>query len=142
MDAAYTFDVDPSRDYVRLRMSGFFEPEDMPGFIESRRDAHARLTCPAHAHVTLVDIRDLKIQSRDVVDAFSGMLAVPTYHARRLAFAVVPGLLRTQLARAIAGREDVRTFESIRMAEAWLFAPGIAAPIQKLVGSSPLPMGA
>ncbi len=122
MSADYAFEVDPSRDYVQLRMAGFFVPEDIPAFAEARHEAHGRLTCAPNAHVTLNDIRDLKIQSQDVVEAFGRMLADSRYHARRLAFVISPGLLRTQVNRALAGREDARTFESMRMAEAWLFA--------------------
>lgn len=132
MNADYAFEVDPSRDYIQLRMSGFFSADDMPAFIEARHAAHARLTCAAHAHVTLNDIRTLKIQSQDLVDAFGRMLSVSAYHARRLAFVAGPGLLRTQVRRAIAGRDDVQCFESKRMAEAWLFSRAFAAPIQDL----------
>jgi hypothetical protein len=123
LSADYAFDVDPSRDYLRLRMSGFFTPEDIPAFAEARREAHDRLTCAPNAHVTLNDIRDLKIQSKGVVEAFGQMLSDTRYHARRLTFVLSPGLLRTQVTRALAGREDARTFENMRMAEAWLFAP-------------------
>ena len=124
--AAYAFEVDPSRDIIRLKMSGFFSPQDLPGFLEARRAAHARLTCPANAHLTLNDVRDLKIQSQEMVEAFGQMLSNCSYHARRLAFVVKPGLIRTQVVRALAGRDDARSFESIRMAEAWLFS-GAAA---------------
>lgn len=141
MTAAYAFDVDPGRDYIRLRMSGFFTPEDLADFIEARRAAHAELTCPANAHVTLVDIRDMKIQSQNAVAGFGAMLSTSTYFARRLAFAVSPGLLRPQLLRIIAGREDVRCFESVRMAEAWLFSLGFSGPIQKSVGVNALRTG-
>jgi len=142
MSAGYTFDVDPSRNYVRLRMHGFFTPEDLPAFIAARREAHVRLTCAANAHVTLNDIRELKIQSKEIVDGFSRMLGDSAYHARRLAFVITPGLLRTQVMRALAGRDDARCFESKRNAEAWLFVPNIDMPIQKLVGTVPLRMGA
>jgi len=126
MSADYAFDVDPARDLIRLRMSGFFSPADFPGFLEARHAAHARLACHANAHVTLNDIRDLKLQSQDMVEAFGRMLSNCEYHARRLAFVVSPGLIRQQVTRALAGRDDARCFGSIRMAEAWLFAIGIA----------------
>jgi hypothetical protein len=141
MNADYAFEVDPARDYIRLTMSGFFAPGDLPGFIAARQAAHARLTCAANAHVTLNDVRELKIQSQEMVDGFSRMLSVSAYHARRLAFVVGPGLTRTQVRRSIAGRDDVQCFESLRMAEAWLFSPGFAVPIQNLVGQEQLRTG-
>lgn len=142
MPAAYAFDVDPRRDYIQLRMSGFFMPEDIDEFSQARHAAHARLTCAAHAHVTLVDLREMKIQSQEAVAGFGQMLATSGYFARRLAFVVAPGLLRTQLLRIVTERDDVRCFESQRMAEGWLFSPQISAPIQQLVGTVPLRLGA
>ena len=138
MNANYTFEVDPSRDFVRLQMRGFFSPADLPAFMAARQASHARLTCAANAHVTLIDARELKIQSQEMIDAFGRMLSVSGYHARRLAFVIPRGLLRTQLCRAIGDREDVSHFESVRMAEAWLFASVAGARIQNLVGQQAL----
>jgi hypothetical protein len=121
MNAEYSIDVDPARNLVRIRMSGFFDHDDIQGFLEARRAAHARLTCPRNAHVTINDIRDMKIQSQEIVDAFREMLAQPAYRSRRLAFIVSPTLARTQLMRAIAGR-NARCFEDPWAAEAWLLS--------------------
>jgi len=121
MSAEYRIEVDPSRDLVRIRMAGFFTVEDIQGFLEARRAAHAELTCARNQHLTLNDLRDMKIQSQEMVDAFRSMLADPTYRSRRLAFIVGPTLARTQLMRAVAGR-DVRCFEDSWTGEAWLLA--------------------
>ncbi len=121
MSASYSIDADPARNLIRIRMSGFFTLEDIDGFLEARRAAHAQLTCPRNAHVTINDIRDMKIQSQDIVDAFREVLAAPDYRSRRLAFIVSPTLARTQLMRAIAGR-NARCFEDGWKAEAWLLA--------------------
>jgi hypothetical protein len=121
MSAHFTIDVDPARDLVRIAMSGLFETADIESFLEARRQAHARLVCPPNCHVTLYDLRDMKIQPQDSVAAFRQMLSDPQYRSRRLAFVVAPTLAKMQLLRAIGGR-DARFFEHPAEAEAWLFA--------------------
>lgn len=133
MSAEYSIDVEPSRDLVRIRMAGFFERADVDGFLEARRIAHQALTCGANQHLTLNDIRDMKIQSQEMVDVFRDLLADPAYRSRRLAFIVGPTLARTQAMRALADRY-ARCFEDFWSAEAWLLAadddagdPGVVA---------------
>jgi hypothetical protein len=126
MGANFTFEVDPSRDLIRIRMSGFFTPADIEAFLKARRDAHARLLCAPNRHVTLNDLREMKIQSQEAVDAFREILADPAYRSRRLAFIVSSTLARAQLGRALASRQ-ARTFQDPTEAEAWLFATGATA---------------
>ncbi len=121
MSAEYSFEVDSDRDLVRIRMGGFFTPADIEAFVRARDEAHRALTCPRNQHVTLNDIRDMKIQSQEIVDAFREMLAAPEHRSRRLAFLVGPTLARTQAMRAL-DRRDARCFEDSWSAEAWLFA--------------------
>jgi hypothetical protein len=121
MSAEYIIQTDPSRDLIRIRMAGFFTEKDIRGFVESRRIAHTQLNCGPNQHLTLNDVREMKIQSQGVVDAFRELLADPAYRSRRLAFVAGPTLARTQLLRAVAGR-DVRCFENVWAAEAWLYA--------------------
>jgi hypothetical protein len=127
MSAAYSFEVDSSRDLIRIRMSGFFLPEDIQAFLQARHEAYRLLTCAPNQHVTLNDIRDMKIQSQDIVDAFREMLAAPDYRSRRLAFVVSPTLARTQVMRAL-DRREARCFQDAWSAEAWLLADNNAAP--------------
>ena len=125
MSAQYSVEADPARSLVRIRMAGFFSPEDIAGFIEARRAAHAELTCGRNRHVTINDLRGMKIQSQEIVDAFRAMLADPDYRSRRLAFVVSPTLARTQLMRALANR-DARCFGDPWKAEVWLLGLGAA----------------
>ena len=120
MSAEYQVTADPTRDLIQIRMAGFFTAEDLKGFIEARRAAHAELRCGPNQHLTLNDVRDMKIQSQDMVDAFRAMLSDPAYRSRRLAFVVGPTLTRTQLTRAIDGR-NARCFDDAWAAEAWLY---------------------
>ena len=119
MSAEFSIDADSSNDLIRIRMAGFFTEADILAFLAARREAHAKLRCGMNQHVTLNDLRDMKIQSQEMVDAFRAVLADPLYRSRRLAFVVGPTLARTQLMRAVAGR-NVRCFDDIWTAEAWL----------------------
>lgn len=121
MSADYRIEADPARDLIRIRMSGFFTADDVQDFLAARREAHAQLRCGPNQHLTLNDIREMKIQSQEMVDAFRAVLADPAHRSRRLAFVVGPTLARTQLMRATVGR-DVRCFDHPSAAEAWLIA--------------------
>jgi hypothetical protein len=100
---------------------GFFEAPDIAKFLEHRAAAHTRLTCPPNAHLTLVDISGMQIQSQDSVEGFRHLLADQSFHARRLAFVMTSSLIRGQIARAIETRA-VRFFGDTESAETWLLA--------------------
>jgi hypothetical protein len=119
MSCHYSIEIDKPRCLVRIRMGGLFTRKDIAAFIEARREAHEALDCPPNAHSTLNDLREMKIQPAETVEAFRDMLSSPAYRSRRLAFVVGPTLTRNQLMRAAAGR-DVRWFEDPALAEAWL----------------------
>ena len=121
MDAHYSFEVDPARSLIRIKMGGLFTLADIDAFCRDRREAHAQLACAPNQHLTLNDVRGMKIQLQEVVAAFRDLLAAPEYRSRRLAFVAGPTLARSQLMRALSGR-DARCFEEIWSAEAWLFA--------------------
>ena len=111
-------------------MAGLFTLGDIGGFLEARQRAHDELGCAPNQHVTLNDLRGMKIQSQAVVAAFRAMLADPAFRSRRLAFVAGQTLARSQLMRALAGR-DACCFETIEDAEAWLFAEEVEAPLRR-----------
>lgn len=119
MIANFTFEVEPGRNLVRIWLGGFFSPADVAGFVTERDRAHQRLRCGPYEHVTLVDIRDMAIQSQDSVAAFQQMLSNPAVTSRRLAFVITRSLARMQIKRAAASR-DAAYFESVEDAERWL----------------------
>ena len=133
MNAHFSFKVDPARDLVRITMAGLFTLEDIAAFAEARREAHAKLGCRPNQHVTLNDLRALKIQPQEVVTAFREMLAEPYYRSRRLAFVVGPTLARNQLGRAVAER-DARYFDDPVTAEAWLLRADEGTPRRAAAG--------
>ncbi len=132
MEAAFSIDVDASRSLVRIEMSGFFAVEDIVRFVAARDQAHRLLKCAPNGHVTLVDIRGMKIQSQDSVESFKHVLNNPKFASRRLAVVVAQSLARMQIKRA-ASERDAQYFDSIEGAESWLLAPDAAptdAPLE------------
>jgi hypothetical protein len=121
MTAQFSVRAEPSRDLIRISMSGFFTPDDIRAFYEARAIEHRRLTCGPNQHLTLNDLSQMKVQSQDVVAAFQSLLGDPAYKSRKLAFVVDRTLARSQLMRALNGR-DAKCFENRRDAETWLFA--------------------
>lgn len=127
--ASFTIDLDPARDLVRIRLSGFFSVDDVGRFQAELLLAHRRLGC-AHrgGPLTINDISDMAIQSQDVVACWEAFLADPAHRSRRLAFVVGSTLARMQLQRTIRGR-DAKVFTTVDEAERWLLAnaPDVAA---------------
>jgi hypothetical protein len=121
MSARFSFAIDRRLGLVRIVMAGLFEPADVAGFLAARAAAHAELGGGPNRHLTLNDIREMKIQPQLTVAAFHQLLADPAHRSRRLAFVASPTLARNQLRRALAGR-DSRCFVTVAEAEAWLFA--------------------
>ncbi len=121
MSDKFTFSLDRERGLVRIRMQGFYGLEDVEAFFEARRRAHAELGLPRNAHLTLNDLRGMKVQQQEVIEAFQKGLAVPEEKARRLAVVVDAAMARGQANRAIAS-EDTRYFTDVAAAEAWLLA--------------------
>ena len=117
----FTFTLDRERGLVRITMRGFYGLRDVEAFFEARRKAHAALGLPRNAHMTLNDLRGMKIQAQDVIVAFQQGLAVPEEKARKLAIVVDAAMARGQANRAIAS-VDTRYFTDPEAAEAWLFA--------------------
>ncbi len=100
-------------------MAGMFTPADIKAFLKARERAHAQFRCGPNQHLTINDVRGMKIQSQESVAGFRELLADPAYRSRRLAFAAAPTLARSQLMRALNGR-DARCFDDADEAEAWL----------------------
>ena len=121
MSDKFSFAIDRSRGLVRITMAGFYTLEDIRDFVAARKRAHEELGWAPNAHLTLNDVREMKVQPQETVQAFQAMLMAPEYRSRRLAFVVNKSLAQAQLARAVAGRE-AHFFNDIASAERYLFA--------------------
>jgi hypothetical protein len=120
--ANFTIDIDPRRDVVRIRLSGFFSVDDISRFQTELLLAHKRLSCGRKGGpLTINDISGMMIQSQEVVTRWGAFLADPAHRSRRLAFVVGSSLARMQLQRAIGEREAC-VFTDAAAAEKWLFA--------------------
>lgn len=122
MDGDFSFRVDREKSLVRITMAGLFTRADIAAFLEARREAHAALTCGRNQHLTLNDLRGLKIQPQEIVAEFRDMLGAPQYRSKRLAFVLGATLARAQLIRALGGR-PLNCFETVEEAETWLLSP-------------------
>jgi hypothetical protein len=120
MNDKFSITADRARGLIRIVMAGLFTLDDVRAFYAARQQAHEELGLPKNAHLTLNDVRELKILPQDTLAAFGEMLADGDHHSHRLAFVVAPSLVRAQIARALDGRENARSFEDPAEAEDWL----------------------
>ena len=108
-------------------MSGFYEAADIAAFVEARKKAHAELGMAPNAHMTLNDLREMKVQSQDTVRAFQAILTAPEYRSRKLAFVVDRNLAAMQLERTLVARA-AHIFTDVASAVRYLFADEKAQP--------------
>jgi hypothetical protein len=129
MRPGFSFEVDSRRNLVRFVLTGLFMPDDVSALFEKRREALAQLTCAPGEHVTLTDMRAVKIMPQETVGAWTAHMTDVRTRVRRLAFVVPPTLVLRQLTRALDGRDDldIRCFADITMAEAWLLEGSVPA---------------
>ena len=125
MSARFFILVDPSRDLVRIKLSGLYEVSDVEDFVRARNKAHEALRCRPNQHLTLSDVREMKIQLQQVVAAFRNLLGDPRHRSRKLAFLIRPSLTMRQLVRAIDQR-DAQCFGEESDALRWLLASDLA----------------
>jgi hypothetical protein len=125
MQGSYTIEIDDQRNLARMTLKGFFNPDLLRQFVEERNARYARLS---PGHVTLADVREMQIQTQDMVDAFRRMLNDPASQSRKLAFVTASSLARMQLIRAAEARV-ARLFETVEGAEAWLMSDDAGEPL-------------
>lgn len=107
---------------VRLTMGGFFDQETIVRMRDELMSVVASLPCPRNEHVTLCDIREMKIQSQERVADFTRLVGSEEIRSRRLAFVTGASLARLQ-ARRLTNREGVSFFSDPSEALMWLTDP-------------------
>lgn len=125
MQGSYAIEIDVQRNLARMTLKGFFNPALLQAFVAERNALYARLS---PGHVTLADVREMQIQSQEMVDAFRRMLNDPKVQSRKLAFVTASSLARMQLIRAAEARV-ARLFESVEAAERWLMSDDAGEPL-------------
>jgi len=128
MPATFTIAVDAPRHLIAITMSGFFLSEDVEAYAIALRKAHGLLTCPPNQHLTLADTVGMRIQTREVIEAFARQVRDPVLRSRRLAFVVGTSLARQQVRRLPdPEREGVGYFDDRSAAEEWLMQDAVSA---------------
>lgn len=123
MSPIYSFEVDPALSLVTCYMAGFFEPADVVKFAAARDLAHQQLRCEPNQHVTLIDIREMQIQSQESVTAFEKVLHSPAHYSRRIAIVVTKSLAKMQVQRAARDRPVQYFADDVTAARLWLLEP-------------------
>lgn len=119
MAASHSIDVDP-RGVVRYTLAGFFDQASLASLRAERSAKLPLLETPPNQHVTLCDVSQCAIQSQEALATLRAMLAEPQWQARRLAFVVGGALARMQVRRVVPVMPNVRWFDDMPSAEAWL----------------------
>lgn len=122
MAASHSIDVDPD-GVVRYTLAGFFDPASLASLQAERAVKLPLLRTRPNRHVTLCDVSRCAIQSQEALVVLRSMLAEPRWQARRLAFVVGGALARMQVRRVAPTMPNVRWFDDIASAEAWLSEP-------------------
>ncbi len=114
--------ANPKLDLVTITIGGFFAQPDIDAFEQARDVAHRELRCGPNEHLTLVDMREMLIQSQEAIAGFQRVLNNHTTKSKRIAIVTSQTLARMQVERA-AERRDVQYFTG-EPAEArkWLLA--------------------
>jgi hypothetical protein len=120
--------VDRSCDLVEKKLAGFLTVEEVHQVGEALAAELAAHALAPGTFLELVDIRELTIQSQEVVQAFALLSANPALTPKRLAFCTGPSPARMQ-ARKAAMPCPAQLFETRTEALAWLlgFDPSSSA---------------
>lgn len=96
---------------ISLRMSGVFTLDDARACAAAKEAEVDRLGPPYDAHSTLLDVRDLRVQTQDIFAVFTDFVASTRHKSRKIAIVGGEGTARMQF-RRVAEREPLR--EGIR----------------------------
>ncbi|MFA6114169.1 MAG: hypothetical protein WC729_09250 [Sphingomonas sp.] len=120
MHASHSIEVDAEIGFVRYTLAGFFDEASLTSLRTERATMLPRLKTRPNQHVTLCDVSQCSIQSKESLAALRVMLAQPEWRARRLAFVVGGALARMQTRRIVDDIPNVQWFGDTASAEAWL----------------------
>jgi hypothetical protein len=108
---------------ISVRMSGGFTIDGARECAAAKEAAVDSLGPPYDLHSTLVDVRDLRVQTQDVFAIFTNFVAMTRHKSRKIAIVGGEGTARMQF-RRVAEREplrdDMRFFTGVREARDWL----------------------
>src|SRR5689334_7772815 len=126
----FEIEISPADRIIYLRMIDGFTIEGARACAAAKEAAVDSLGPPYDAHSTLVDVRDLRIQSQDIFAIFTSFVANTRHKSRRIAIVGGEGTARMQF-RRVAEREplrdDMRFFTNVSEARDWLEQAGRAS---------------
>lgn len=119
----FEIETNKANRLIFLRMSDGFTLEGARECAAAKEAAVDSLGPPYDEHSTLVDIRDLRVQSQDVFAIFTNFVAMTKHKSRKIAIVGGEGTARMQF-RRVAEREplrdNMRFFTVVREAREWL----------------------
>ena len=121
------FEVEASRAdrIITVRMIGGFTMEGARACAAAKEAAVNGLGPPYDDHSSLVDVRELRIQPKDIFAIFTNFVAGTRHKSRKIAIVGGEGTARMQF-RRVAEREplrdNMRFFTAVREAREWLGA--------------------
>ena len=119
------FEIETSRAerLICVRMFGGFTLDEARACAAAKEDAVQDLGPPFEAHSSLVDVRDLRVQTQDVFAIFTSFVANTRHKSRKIAIVGGEGTARMQF-RRVAEREplrdNMRFFTAVGDARDWL----------------------
>lgn len=119
----FELDPDHSTRIIFLRMAGILSVAESHACAAAKEAAVERLGPPYNAHSTLVDIRDLRLQSQEVFAIFTNFVANTKHKSLRIAIVGGQGTARMQFRRVAERsplRADMRFFTDLGEARDWL----------------------
>lgn len=130
----FRIDVEQKNALVALRLIGFWKTADVAEFGKAQQTAVHDLGCAPGTHLVLADLSDFKLQSQEVVDAFTTLIATASIKARRLALVLGAGLAWMQAKRMVV-RDKIAGFTDAKAARRWLLTGDVALeePIDMLL---------
>ena len=119
----YEIETSPTERLICIRMIGGFTLDEARECAAAKEAAVQELGPPFDAHSSLVDVRDLRIQTQDVFAIFTSFVAKTKHKSRKIAIVGGEGTARMQF-RRVAQREplrdDMRFFTAVEEARGWL----------------------
>ena len=119
----YEIETSHADRIISVRMIGGFDLEGARECAAAKEAAVNGLGPPYDAHSTLVDVRDLRVQTKDVFAIFTNFVAMTKHKSRKIAIVGGEGTARMQV-RRVAEREplrdNMRFFVAVAEARDWL----------------------
>jgi hypothetical protein len=113
------FHYDAERDYIEVRLVGFFSDADMAAYLDIIVANRVRLPADATGRRILYDVAEFRLQSQENFAKFAALLAEPQNQVSRVAIYVGSSPVKLQVNRL--AQDNVGVFENRDEAELWLW---------------------